>query len=96
MVLVSSTERAGLAMKFSAHGSDSSDLFMHSASGERGESFGGACRGTGAGFVMTRACSTIPTKWDAENTVEEGRGCDLRRGVRLSGNVASIHIDIKY
>ena len=67
-------------MKFSAHGSDSSDLFMHGASGERGESFGGACRGIGAGFVMTRACSTIPSKRDAENTVEEGRGCDLRRG----------------
>lgn len=32
------------------------------------------------GFVTTRAWSTIPSKWDAENTVEEGRLCSLRRG----------------
>lgn len=54
---------------------------MHSASIERGESYGGACRGIGARCVTTRACSTIPSKRDGENTVEEGKACDLKRGV---------------
>lgn len=37
LILVSSTEGAGFSMKFSAHRSDFSDLFMHSASAEKGE-----------------------------------------------------------
>ena len=69
---MSSAEGTGFPMKFSAHRSDSSDLFMHSASDE-GVSERGEPPAVGSHFVVIRACSTIPSKRDGENTVEEGR-----------------------
>ena len=80
LIFTSSAEGTGFTVQFSAHRSDSSNLFMHSASGEWGESCVRNGRRMGLGFVTTRAWSTIPSKWDAENTVEEGRICSLRRG----------------
>ncbi len=40
LILLSSTKRAGLPVKFSAHGPDSSNLFVHKTSGERESNFG--------------------------------------------------------
>lgn len=71
LVLLSSAEGAGFPVKFAAHRSDSSNLFMHRASGERGKS-AVLIRRVGLYWRMTEACSTIPSKWDGENTVEEG------------------------
>lgn len=71
LVLLSSAEGAGFPVKFAAHRSDSSNLFMHRASGERGKS-AGSIRRVGMRWQVTGACSTIPSKWDGGNTVEEG------------------------
>lgn len=69
LILLSSAEGAGFPMKFAAHRSDSSDLFMHRASIEKGELAAPIYRRVGVPYDAARACSTIPSKWDMENTV---------------------------
>ena len=83
---MSSAEGTGFPMKFSPHRSDSSDLFVHSASDE-GVSERGEPPAVGSHFVVIRACSTIPSKWDGENTVEEGRVSCQKGGMVSTRNL---------
>ena len=41
----------------------------------------------GSHFAVIRACSTIPSKWDGENTVEEGRVSCQKGGMVSTRNL---------
>lgn len=80
LIFLPSTKWASLPVKFSAHGPDSSNLFVHKTSGEWESHCGDPAGDFGAVCVMTRVCSTIPSKEEGENTVEEGRATKQKRG----------------